>query len=283
MPIIQKRPLTPSQRFRVQNKVAVDTKRPEKSLTESIKKTGGRNHYGRITSRRRGGGHKRLYRLIDFKRDKFDIPAVVESIEYDPNRTANIALLRYEDGEKRYILAPNKVKKGDTLISSEKKVDYNPGNNMPLSEMPPAARVHSIQMQPNRKAQIARSAGVSAQLVAIEGAFATLRMPSGELRYVKANCRATLGVVGNETHSNEQIGKAGRSRWKGRRPRVRGMAMNPVDHPNGGGEGRSKSGGGRQHPMSPWSQLAKGFPTRVKGKASNKMILVRRNGRKMKR
>jgi large subunit ribosomal protein L2 len=280
MAIIDKRPLTPSLRFRIQNKQDLSTKRPEKKLTESIHKTGGRNNYGRLTSRRRGGGHKRLYRLIDFKRDKFDVSATVIAIEYDPNRSANIALLEYLDGEKRYILAPNGIEVGSKVQSSLSKIEFAPGNNMPLSVMPPASKVHSIELRPNTKAQMARTAGVFGQLISIENGMATLRMPSGEVRMVNANCRATYGEVGNATHQNEKLGKAGRNRWLGKRPRVRGVAMNPVDHPNGGGEGRTSGG---SNPVSPWGQLSKGYPTRHARLQSNKLILTRRNGRKIKR
>ncbi|MBN2068744.1 MAG: 50S ribosomal protein L2 [Opitutales bacterium] len=280
MPLLEKRPLTPGTRFRVQNKVEVSKKRPEKNLTESLSKSGGRNNYGRITSRRRGGGHKRLYRLIDFRRNKFDVPATVEAIEYDPNRTANIALVVYADGEKAYIPAPEGLAVGATIVSSKSKVEFNVGNNMPLREIPPSTKIHCIELLPDTKAQLVRSAGASARIVNIEGKNATLRMPSGELRLVNANCRATIGEVGNGTKAKEKLGKAGRNRWKGRRPRVRGVAMNPVDHPMGGGEGRTSGGG---HPVSPWGQLSKGYPTRKKKLPSNKMILVRRNGRKIKR
>jgi large subunit ribosomal protein L2 len=282
MAILDKRPTTPGQRFHVQNRQdQVSKKRPERSLTESIKKSGGRNNNGRITSRRRGGGHKRLYRIIDFRRTRFDVPAIVEAIEYDPNRSANIALIRYDDnGEKAYILAPDGLKAGDTVMSSQKKIDFSVGNNMPLSEIPPSTRIHCVELVPNTKANVCRSAGVSAQLVAIDQGKATLRMPSGELRLVLENCRATIGEVGNSDHGKEKLGKAGRNRWKGRRPRVRGVAMNPVDHPMGGGEGRTSGGG---HPVSPWGQLSKGYPTRRKSKSTNNMILVRRNGRKIRK
>ena len=255
--------------------------RPVKSLTRALRKKAGRNVYGRITMRRRGGGHKRNYRIIDFKRNKFEIPAKVQAIEYDPNRSANIALLAYCDGEKRYILAPIGVKIGDVLVNTNQPVDeYKVGYSMPLKLIPPATTLHAIELLPGKGAQIARGAGVSAQLVSIEGDKATLKMPSGEVRLVNSNCRATIGVVGNANHQNATVGKAGRSRWKGRRPRVRGVAMNPVDHPMGGGEGRTSGGG---HPVSPWGQLSKGYPTRVKSKPSNSLILVRRNGRKLKK
>ena len=279
MTIINKRPLTPGQRFHVANKSDLDSKRPEKRLSKFQKRTGGRNSYGRITSRRRGGGHARLYRKIDFKRDKLDIPAKIQSLEYDPNRSGNIALLVYPDGEKRYILAPNEVKVGDTLVSTKTKPVFNPGNNLPLKLIPPATKVHAIEMQPGKGAQIARSAGTAAQLVSIEDNRATLKMPSGEIRMIHSNCNATIGEVGNSDHKIISLGKAGRNRWKGRRPRVRGVAMNPVDHPMGGGEAKTSGGG---HPVSPWGQLSKGFPTRRKRNASERMILIRRTGRKVK-
>jgi len=280
MPTISKRPITPAQRFRVGVRSDNLTKeRPVRSLTESTKKSGGRNSYGRITSRRRGGGHKRLYRKIDFRRDKVDMQATVLRLEYDPNRSANIALLEYEDGEKRYILAPNKLKVGDSVINASTSAEFKPGNSMPLKSIPPAMRVHNIELKPETKAQMVRSAGNSATLVSIEKDMATLRMPSGEVRMVNSRCRATIGEVGNSEHGNASVGKAGRSRWKGRRPRVRGVAMNPVDHPMGGGEGRTSGGG---HPVSPWGQLSKGFPTRKRNKPSNKLIVIRRNGRKVK-
>ncbi len=281
MPIVSKNPTTPSLRFRVENsQPQLSKERPLKSLTASKKRTGGRNNNGRITSRRRGGGHKKLYRQIDFKRDRLDAPATVDRIEYDPNRSAHIALVTYEDGEQRYIISPNGLKEGDTIVSSSGGSEFKPGNAMPLKDIVPATRLHCIELQPRTKAQLVRTAGGSATLVAVEGAMATLRMPSGEIRMVRADCRATIGEVGNSTHQNERLGKAGRNRWKGRRPRVRGVAMNPVDHPMGGGEGRTSGGG---HPVSPWGQLSKGFPTRKKNKPSNKMILVRRNGRKVKK
>lgn len=280
MPTISKRPITPAQRFLVGVRSdALSKERPVKSLTESKKRTGGRNNNGRITSRRRGGGHKKLYRKIDFRRDKVDISAEVIRIEYDPNRSANIALLKFEDDELRYILAPNRLKVGDKVVNATESADYKPGNSMPLRNIPPAMRVHNIELKPSTKAQLVRSAGGAATLVSIEKGKATLRMPSGEIRMVNAACRATIGEVGNSEHGNRQLGKAGRSRWKGRRPRVRGVAMNPVDHPMGGGEGRTSGGG---HPVSPWGQLSKGFPTRKKNKPSDKLIVVRRNGRKVK-
>ncbi|MGE9297119.1 MAG: 50S ribosomal protein L2 [Puniceicoccales bacterium] len=284
MALVPNKPTTPSLRFRIQNKQEVAPNNPVKHLTQSLHNPKGRNCYGRITSRHRGGGHKRLYRLIDFKREKLEMVAEVKQIEYDPNRSANIALVQYEDGELRYVLACRGMKAGDKILSTNQKVEeFTPGLCLQLRNIPPATFVHAIEMQPGQGARIARSAGQSAQLISIEGDYATLKMPSGEIRKVHANCRATIGRVGNEEHGDEVIGKAGRNRWKGRRPKVRGMAMNPVDHPNGGGEGRSKSGGGRQHPMSPWGQLAKGYPTRKKSKTSNALIVVRRNGRKVKK
>ena len=279
MAIVHHNPVTPSLRFYSKNKAEVSKKNPERTLTKGHHRKKGRNSYGRITSRRRGGGHKRLYRKIDFRRDKFDQGATVEAIEYDPNRTCRIALLKFEDGIKTYIPAPNGIKVGDVLLSSEKQIDFNPGNSMPLRHIPLSTRVHCIELLPGAGAKLARSAGVGARLMALDGDQATLKMPSGELRIVKSNCRATIGAVGNAEHQNATVGKAGRSRWKGRRPRVRGVAMNPVDHPMGGGEGKTSGGG---HPSSPWGQLSKGYPTRKKSKPSNALILVRRNGRKTK-
>ena len=281
MAIISKRPLTPSPRYTVGIKsVNLSNERPVKSLVESKKKSGGRNGYGRITSRRRGGGHKQLYRIIDFRRNRIDSPAEVVRFEYDPNRSANIALVKYADGELRYILAPNGLNVGDTIINASEIAEFKPGNSMPLRSVPPAMKVHNIELAPNTKAQMVRTAGGAATLVSIEKGMATLRMPSGEVRMVNANCRATIGEVGNAEHGNASLGKAGRNRWKGRRPRVRGVAMNPVDHPMGGGEGRTSGGG---HPVSPWGQLSKGFPTRRKSKLSDKLIVARRNGRKLKK
>lgn len=283
MPIHSFRPLTPSGRFTSLNKdVGLSSKRPERSLTEHKHKTGGRNVYGRVTSRHRGGGHKQLYRIIDFKRDLLDLPAKVQALEYDPNRSANIALVAYSTGEKRYILAPKGLKVGDTIFASNKATtnDFTVGNNFPLHLIPPSTRLHNVELIPGRGAQIARTAGTSLELVAVENGRATLKMPSGELRYVHPNCRATIGEVGNGDHNQQSLGKAGRRRWLGVRPTVRGMAMNPVDHPNGGGQGKSKGGGGRQQLVSPWGQLAKGFPTRRRSKISNSQIIVHHNGRK---
>jgi len=281
MPIGSKRPLTPSLRFRVENhRPELSKERPVKKLTKPKKRSGGRNNNGRITSRRRGGGHKRLLRIVDFKRDKFDMPATVERVEYDPNRSAHLALLKYEDGEQRYMVAPKTVTVGDTIVNASEVAEFKPGNSMPLKSIPPATKVHNIELRPNTRGQLVRTAGGSASLVNIDNGMATLRLPSGEIRMVREDCRATIGEVGNSTHGNEQLGKAGRNRWKGRRPRVRGVAMNPVDHPMGGGEGRTSGGG---HPVSPWGQLSKGFPTRKKNKPSNKLIVVRRNGRKLRK
>jgi len=276
------RPLTASLRFTTLNRPDdISKKRPERSLVESKSKSGGRNVYGRITSRRRGGGHKKLYRIIDFKRAKLDMPAKVQAIEYDPNRTALLALLAYTDGTKAYILAPAGLKAGDTVYSALKTDtnDYRPGNSFPLAVIPPATKLHAVEMLPGKGAQLARSAGTSAELVAVENGFAQLRLSSGETRLVNARCRATIGEVSNADHGKRSLGKAGRNRWLGKRPRVRGVAMNPVDHPNGGGQGKSKGGGGRQHLVSPWGQLAKGFPTRRRSKLSSTFILVRANGR----
>ncbi len=249
----------------------ISRKEPERSLLLPLKKTGGRNVYGRITSRYIGGGHKRLYRIIDFKREKFDIPAKVASIEYDPNRSANIALLHYLDGEKRYILAPMELKVGDTLLSGE-RVDIKPGNSLPLKNIPLGTLIHNIEMKPGKGAQLIRSAGSSGQLMAKEGKYAHIKMPSGEVRLIQVNCYATVGQVGNLDHENISVGKAGRTRWLGRNPRVRGVAMNPVDHPLGGGEG--KTSGGR-HPVTPWGVPTKGYKTR-KNKATDKYIIKRR-------
>ena len=277
------RPLTASLRFTTLNRPeGISKNRPERSLVESKSKTGGRNTYGRITSRRRGGGHKKLYRIIDFKRSKLDMAAKVQSIEYDPNRTALLALLAYADGTKAYVLAPAGLKAGDTVFNLMKTDtnDFRPGNSFPLGVIPPATKIHAVELIPGRGAQLARSAGTSAELVTVEGEYAQIRLSSGETRLVNAKCRATIGEVSNADHGKRSLGKAGRNRWLGKRPRVRGVAMNPVDHPNGGGQGKSKGGGGRQHLVSPWGQLAKGFPTRRRSKLSSNFILVRANGRK---
>ncbi|MYL81669.1 50S ribosomal protein L2 [Desulfovibrio aerotolerans] len=245
---------------------------PEKSLCEGLPHKSGRNCYGRITSRRRGGGNKRLYRIIDFKRDKFGVPATIFSVEYDPNRSARIALLHYADGEKRYILAPVGIKVGD-MIAAGDGADIKPGNALQLKKIPVGTLLHNIELNPGRGGQLCRAAGTYAQLVAKEGKYALLRLPSGEVRNVLASCLATVGQVGNVMHENISIGKAGRNRWLGNRPKVRGVAMNPVDHPLGGGEG--KSSGGR-HPVTPWGKPTKGYKTRNKKKPSSKLIVKRR-------
>jgi large subunit ribosomal protein L2 len=282
MPIKHFRPLTPSQRFTSLNKpVGLSKSRPIKALTEIKTRSGGRNVYGRVTSRRIGGGHKQLYRIIDFKRDILDIPAKVQALEYDPNRTAHLALLHYTNGVKRYIPAPEGLKVGD-VIRSAMTTDLNGftvGNAYPLSIIPPSTQLHCVEMIPGKGAQLARSAGVSIELIGIEDGNATLKMPSGELRLVNARCRATIGIVGNGDQVNRSLGKAGRKRWMGRRPISRGVARNPVDHPNGGGQGKSKGGGGRQQIVSPWGQLAKGFPTRRRTRLSSTFIITRKNGR----
>jgi large subunit ribosomal protein L2 len=276
MPLRQLKPITPGTRFySVSDFSDLTTDRPYKPLCEPLPSTGGRNNTGRITSRHRGGRHKRLYRIIDFKRDKTDVYATVETIEYDPNRSARIALVRYDDGERRYILAPQGLEVGDRIVSSE-HADYNVGNTLPLAKIPPGLFVHNIELKPGKGGQLVRSAGLGAQLLGFDGKYAQLKLPSGEIRMVLAQCRATIGVVSNADHENIMLGKAGRARWLGIRPQTRGMAMNPIDHPNGGGEGRSKSGGGRQHPRSPWGQLAKGLKTRKKHKASDRLIIRRR-------
>jgi large subunit ribosomal protein L2 len=267
------RPLTPSQRYRtISDFSEITTDEPEKSLLEPLKKSGGRNNHGHITSRRRGGGHKRKYRRIDFKRNKIGIPARVASIEYDPNRSARIALLFYADGEKRYILAPNGLQVGDHLESGP-DVEIRVGNSMPLSKIPLGSTIHNVELKISKGGQMARSAGAFVQLMAKDGGYVLLRLPSGEMRQVHERCYATLGQVGNIDHEIAVLGKAGASRWRGRRPKVRGVAMNPVDHPHGGGEG--KSSGGR-HPVTPWGQQTKGFRTRKKNKASDRFIVRRR-------
>ncbi|MBW2029935.1 MAG: 50S ribosomal protein L2 [Deltaproteobacteria bacterium] len=249
----------------------ITSTRPERSLLMPLRKTGGRNSLGRVTSRHRGGGHKRLYRIIDFKRNKDGIPAKVASIEYDPNRSANIALLHYQDGEKRYILAPSGLKVGDKVISGP-GVDIRTGNATPLRDIPLGTPIHNVELSTGHGGQIVRSAGSYAQVMAKEGKYAQVRLPSGEVRMVSLECRATIGQVGNLDHENISLGKAGRSRWRGTRPRVRGVAMNPVDHPHGGGEG--KSSGGR-HPVTPWGVPTKGYKTRGR-KPSDKLIVKKR-------
>jgi large subunit ribosomal protein L2 len=246
---------------------------PESSLLVGIPKKGGRNVYGRMTVRHRGGGHKRRYRIIDFKRNKLEIVGRVASIEYDPNRTAFIALLHYADGEKRYILAPQRVAVGDELISG-KSVEVKPGNAMPLRNIPVGTIVHNVELKPEKGGQLARSAGNSIQLMGKEGKYAQIKLPSGEMRMVLLDCRATIGLVSNSDHGNIKLGKAGRTRWQGFRPSVRGVVMNPVDHPHGGGEGRTSGG---RHPVTPWGVPTKGKKTRKPGKASDRLIMRRRN------
>jgi large subunit ribosomal protein L2 len=253
--------------------------RPEKSLTEPLKKTGGRNNNGRITTRHQGGGHKRRYRVIDFKRTKDGVPAKVAAIEYDPNRSARIALLHYADGAKSYILAPARLAVG-AMVESGPGADIKPGNALPLANIPTGTMVHAVELKPGQGAKMARSAGASVQLVAKDDPYAVLRLPSGELRRVTLTCRATVGQVGNVDHENITGGKAGRSRWKGKRPAVRGSAMNPVDHPHGGGEGKSKGG---RHPVTPWGVPTLGKRTRSKHKESNKLIVRGRRRGKDKR
>ncbi|MFN4986372.1 MAG: 50S ribosomal protein L2 [Ignavibacteria bacterium] len=271
------KPITPGTRYySISTFDEITTSKPEKSLLEPIKKSGGRNNTGRVTSRHRGGGHKRMYRIIDFKRNKLGIAATVKTIEYDPNRTCRIALLEYADGEKRYIIAPDKITVGQVLMSGV-TAEPKDGNALPFTKIPVGYFVHNIEMRPGKGGQMARSAGTSAQFVGIDGNKAQLKLPSGEIRMVPSNCMATIGVVSNGSHENISYGKAGRMRWLGVRPQTRGMAMNPIDHPNGGGEGRSKSGGGRKHLRSPWGQLAKGLKTRKKKNASDDMIIRRRN------
>jgi large subunit ribosomal protein L2 len=273
------RPLTPAARFKALPDFAEITKStPEKSLTEPVKRTGGRNNKGRITMRHRGGGHKRRYRIVDFRRTKRDIQAEVVGIEYDPNRSARLALLQYADGEKTYILAPVGLAVGAKVVAGE-KADPSVGNSLPLKSIPLGSSIHNVELTPGRGGQIIRSAGSVAILANREGGYALVKLASGEIRRINENCFATLGQVGNTDHMNVSAGKAGRTRWLGRRPHVRGMVMNPVDHPMGGGQGKSKGGGGRHHPMSPWGQLAKGFKTRRKHKPSDRFIVQRRKAK----
>ncbi|MEK6650244.1 MAG: 50S ribosomal protein L2, partial [Bacteroidota bacterium] len=269
-------PRTPATRFYSVSTFEEITKTtPEKSLLSPLTKSGGRNNTGRITSRHRGGGHKRQYRIIDFKRDKRGIAGTIATIEYDPNRSCRIALVQYPDGEKRYMLAPDGIKVG-TKVEAGENVEITTGNAMPLKSVPVGSFVHNVELRPGKGGQIGRSAGNALQLMAKEGALASLKLPSGEIRKIPVECYATIGNVGNADHENISVGKAGRSRWLGIRPQTRGMAMNPVDHPMGGGEGRSKSGGGGQHPESPWGKYAKGLKTRRKKNQSNKYIVKRR-------
>ena len=273
MPVKKMNPTSAGVRFQTRNDYHEITKKtPEKSLLVSLPKFGGRNNNGRITIKRRGGGHKKQYRIIDFKRNKDGISARVEGIEYDPNRSANIALLVYKDGEKRYILAPKELTAGSVVMSGD-TAEPRPGNSLALKDIPEGTLIHNIELRPGKGGQLARSAGASVQLMAKEGRYANLKLSSGEIRLVDVNCRATVGAVGNTDHENVTLGKAGRVRWMGRRPRVRAVAMNPVDHPMGGGEGRSSGG---RHPCSPWGVPAKGYKTRKVKKQSSKYILSRR-------
>ena len=278
MPIRKPKPTSPGRRFVMYPDFAEVTRsEPEKSLTEGLKKSGGRNVYGRKTSRHRGGGAKRLYRRIDFQRRKDGVPAKVAEIEYDPNRTAYIALLHYADGEKRYILAPQRLRVGMTVQSGD-AVEIRVGNSLPLGNMPPGTVVHNVELTPGRGGQMARAAGAGVQLLAKDGDYVTLRLPSGEMRMVRAECRATVGTIGNSDHQNVKIGKAGRKRHMGVRPQTRGTAMNPVDHPHGGGEGSTTPG---RHPVTPWGVPTLGYRTRKKGKASDRYIVRgRRRGKK---
>jgi large subunit ribosomal protein L2 len=272
MPIRTYKPTSSGRRFQtVQVFDEITARKPHKPLVEPLRGSGGRNNVGELTSWWRGGGHKRMYRVIDFKRDKRDIPATVTTVEYDPNRSARIALVTYADGEKRYILQPAGVKAGDSIVAGE-AVDILPGNALPLRSIPLGTLIHNVELKPGKGGQIARSAGSAVQLVAKEGAYASVKLPSGEIRKILIECLATIGQVGNLDHENVSVGKAGRSRWLGRRPHVRGVAMNPVDHPLGGGEG--KTSGGR-HPVSPWGMPTKGYKTR-NNKATDKFIVQRR-------
>jgi len=269
------KPDTPSRRYMSVSTFEDITKtKPERKLTVALRKTGGRNNLGRITSRRRGGGHRRRYRIIDFKRNKYDIKGKIIAIEYDPNRSARIALVEYEDGDRRYILSPDGLKVGNSIISSrDSKIPFKTGNNTCLKSIPEGLLIHNIELKPLKGAQLARSAGTYAKIMAKEDNMVTVKLPSGEMRMIHENCQATIGVVGNKNHENIKIGKAGRSRWLGRRPKVRGVVMNPVDHPHGGGEGRTSGG---RHPVSPWGTPAKGYKTRKKNKQSSKFIVKRR-------
>jgi large subunit ribosomal protein L2 len=273
MAIKTMKPTTPARRYQTYSTFEeITSAEPEKDLTKPVKKTGGRNNAGRVTSRHRGGGHKRKYRVVDFRREKTDIPAKVKTIEYDPNRSARIALVSYADGEKRYIVAPVDLKVGDPVITSA-SADIKPGNTMPLRNVPLGSLIHNIELRPGKGAQMVRSAGTYAQLMAKEGAYAQVRLPSGEVRKVHIECKATIGQVGNVTHEGISVGKAGRTRWQGKRPKVRGVAMNPIDHPMGGGEG--KTSGGR-HPCTPWGVPTKGYKTR-KNKTTDKYIIKKRD------
>lgn len=273
MPVKSYNPTTPSRRhMMVSDFTDITASRPEKKLTRGKRSTGGRNNHGRVTTRFRGAGNKHRFRQIDFKRDKDGVPALVKTIEYDPNRSANIAMLAYDDGEKRYILAPTGLAVGDKVMSGD-GAEVKRGNAMKIKRIPLGVQIHNIEMYPDRGAQLVRSAGQAAQLRSKEGRYAQVKLPSGEIRMININCKATIGQVGNLEHMNVKLGKAGKKRYLGRRPHVRGVVMNPVDHPMGGGEGRSSGGG---HPMSPWGKLAKGKKTRSVNKSSNKFIVERR-------
>jgi large subunit ribosomal protein L2 len=275
MPVKKFRPITPTLRFRtVLDRSYLSKEGPEKSLLTPMKRSGGRNNRGRATNINIGGGAKRHYRIIDFRRDKYDIPARVARLEYDPNRSANIALLFYADGEKRYILAPEGLKVGDRVMSSRKEAEIRVGNALPIEKVPMGSFIHNVEMKVGKGGQISRSAGAACQLTAIDGYYALLKMPSGEMRKIPANCLATIGQVGNLEHEKVSSGKAGRSRWLGRRPHNRGVTKNPVDHPMGGGEGRSSGG---RHPCTPWGKPTKGYKTRNPRKLSKKLIVRRRN------
>ena len=277
MPIINYKPTTPSRRnMSVTDYSGLSKVAPEKSLLAPLNKKSGRNSYGRITVRHRGGGHRRKYRIIDFKRQNFDVPGTVKTLEYDPNRSAFIALIEYQDGEKRYIIAPNGLKVGDTVVASP-SADIKPGNALPLANIPTGTFIHNVELYPGKGAQLARAAGNMAQLMAKENNMALLRLPSGELRNVPVNCMATIGQVGNVDHENVKIGKAGRKRNMGWRPTVRGSVMNPNDHPHGGGEGKSPVG--RPGPVTPWGKPALGYKTRAHHNRSDKFIVRRRNGK----
>ena len=280
MPIKEYKPTSPGRRgMSSLSSEGLTKKRPEKSLTENLDQSGGRNNRGRVTSRFRGGGHKRLYRRIDFKRNKIGINARVASIEYDPNRSSRIALLHYVDGEKRYILAPNGLTVGD-MLQSGSQAEVRVGNALPLKVMPLGSIVHNVELRPGKGAQLVRSAGGFAQVMGREGIYVQMRLSSGEMRRILGACMATVGQVGNGDHGNVVVGKAGRSRWKGRRPHVRGVVMNPVDHPHGGGEG--KAGQGNPHPVSPWGTPTKGYKTRKRNNQSSKFIISRRKSKKGK-
>ncbi|MTI60576.1 MAG: 50S ribosomal protein L2 [Firmicutes bacterium] len=276
MAIKKFKPTTPSRRYMTVSSFSeISRTKPEKSLLAPLKKSGGRNVNGRITTRHKGGGHKRRYRIIDFKRNKDGVPALVSTIEYDPNRSARIALLKYADGDKRYILAPNKLSVGETVMSGE-NADIKPGNSLKLKDIPVGTIIHNVELSPGKGGQLARSAGTMAQIMAKEGKYAHIKLPSGEVRLVRMDCKATIGQVGNIDHENITVGKAGRSRWKGKRPTVRGVVMNPHDHPHGGGEGKSPAG---RHPVTPWGKPTMGKKTR-KTKKSDRYIVRSRHAKK---